>query len=108
MGNGHKKNAYLEAYTTEKMYIIADPKFGEREGHIVVISKALFGLHSSGARWHDRFADCIRELGFSPCKAEPDIWMRKKGSIYEYIAVYVDEIAIAVTNPKEFTNILET
>jgi Reverse transcriptase (RNA-dependent DNA polymerase) len=43
-------NAYLEAYTTEKVYIKAGPEFGEREGHILVISKALYGLHSSGAR----------------------------------------------------------
>jgi Reverse transcriptase (RNA-dependent DNA polymerase) len=90
------------------LYIIAGPGFGEREGHIMVISKALYGLRSSGARWHDRFTDCIRELGFFPCKAEPDIWMRKKGSIYEYIAVYIDDLAIAMKNPNEFTDILET
>jgi hypothetical protein len=60
----------LEAYTTEKVYIIAGPaEFGEREGHILVISKALYGLRSSKAKWHDRFADCIRELSFFPCKA---------------------------------------
>jgi Reverse transcriptase (RNA-dependent DNA polymerase) len=34
-------NAYLETYTTEKVYIIAGPEFGEREGHILVMSKAL-------------------------------------------------------------------
>jgi Reverse transcriptase (RNA-dependent DNA polymerase) len=101
-------NAYLEAYTTKKVYIISGPEFGEREGHILVISIALYGLRSSGGRWHDRFADCIRELGFFPCKAEPDIWMTKNGNIYEYIAVYVDNLAIAMKNPKEFTNILET
>jgi Reverse transcriptase (RNA-dependent DNA polymerase) len=100
-------NAYLEAYTSKKVYITAGPEFGDREGHILVISKALYGLRSSGARWHDRFADCIRELGFFPCKAEPDIWMRKKNNQYEYIAVYVDDLAIAMKNPKEFTDFLE-
>jgi hypothetical protein len=30
-------NAYLEAYTTEKVCIIAVTEFGEREGHILVI-----------------------------------------------------------------------
>jgi Reverse transcriptase (RNA-dependent DNA polymerase) len=74
-------NAYLEAYTTEKVCIIAGPEFGEREGHILVMCKALYGFRSSGARWHDRFADCIRELGFFPCNAEPDIWMRRVDSI---------------------------
>ena len=54
-------NAYLEAYTAEKVYIIAGPEFGELEGHILVVSKALYGLRSSGARWHDKFSDCMRE-----------------------------------------------
>ena len=33
-------SAYLEAQTSEKVYIIAGPEFGEREGHILVIHKA--------------------------------------------------------------------
>jgi hypothetical protein len=100
-------NAYLEAFTSEKVYIVAGPEFKELEGHILIISKALYGLRSSGARWHDRFADCISELGFFPCKSEPDIWIRKHGNIYEYVAVYVDNLAIAMKNPKEFVDILE-
>jgi hypothetical protein len=60
-------SAYPEAYaTSEKVYIIAGPVFGEREGHILIISRVLYGLRSSGARWHDRSADCIREIGFFP------------------------------------------
>jgi glutamate mutase epsilon subunit len=33
--------------------------------------------------------------------------MRKKGNLYEYIAVYVDDLAIAMKDPKELTDILE-
>jgi len=43
-------SAYLEAYTSEKVCIIAGPEFGDREGHLLLISKALYGLRSSGAR----------------------------------------------------------
>ena len=93
-------NAYLEAMTQEKVYIIAGPEFGELEGHLLVIAKALYGLRSSGARWHDRFADCLRELSFQQCKAEPDIWMREKNGLYEYIAVYVDDLAIVMDKPE--------
>jgi len=100
-------NAYLEAFTSERVYIIAGSEFKGLEGHILIISKALYGLRSSGPRWHDRFSDCIRELGFFPCKAEPDIWIRKKGNLYEYVAVYVDDLAIAMKDPKEFTDVLE-
>ena len=33
-------NAYLEAYTNEKIYITAGDEFGNRSGHTLVISKA--------------------------------------------------------------------
>ena len=47
-------------------------------------------------------------MGFSPCIAEPDIWMRKvDGTIWEYIGVYVDDLAFAMKNPQEFVDILE-
>jgi hypothetical protein len=56
-------NAYLESMTTEKVYIVAGPEFGEREGHTLVIRKALYGLKSSGQRWHDKLHDCMVDLG---------------------------------------------
>ena len=71
------------------------------------IVKALDGLHSSGARWHDRFADCLRDMGFMPSKAEPDIWMWQNGDVYEYIGIYVDDLAIVAKDPKEIVDVLE-
>ena len=40
-------NAYLEAFTDEKLYIVADPEFQELEGYIHIFLKALYGLKSS-------------------------------------------------------------
>jgi hypothetical protein len=87
--------------------IIAGPEFGNLQGQVMIIYKALYGLCSSGARWHDRFSDCLRAEGFFPCKAEPDIWMRPKNGVNEYIAVYVDDLAIAMADPQEFVDVLE-
>ena len=97
-------NAYLESVTQEKVYIVAGPEFGELEGHTLIIHKALYGLKSSGLRWHERFADVLREMGFFPSKAERDIWMRHMGDHYEYIAVYVDDLLIASRNPAEIVS----
>ena len=36
----------------EKVYVIAGPEFREKERHIFVINKALYGLKTSGKRWH--------------------------------------------------------
>ena len=101
-------NAYLEAETKELIYIIAGSEFGPRKGHILIIKKALYGLRSSGKRWHERFADCLRDEGFAPCKTEPDVWIRpnKDRSCYEMVAVYVDDLAIGMEDPEVFLNVL--
>ncbi|KAL7575360.1 hypothetical protein ACA910_001874 [Epithemia clementina (nom. ined.)] len=101
-------NAYLEAFTEEKIFRVAGPEFGNRKGHILIISKALYGLRTSGARWHDKLFDVMRDMGFSPSKNDPDIWMRpsKDGDVYEYIAVYVDDLAIVAQDPAEICQVL--
>ena len=43
-------NAYLEVRTKEKVYIIAGGNFGDKEGHIMIIHKVLYGLRSSELR----------------------------------------------------------
>ena len=40
-------HAYLEALMAECIYIVVGPEFGELEGHMLIIYKALYGLHSS-------------------------------------------------------------
>ena len=44
-------NAYLEAPTEEKLYIVAGPEFEDWEGYILTFSKTLYGTKSSGKRW---------------------------------------------------------
>ena len=100
-------NAYLEAQTSEQVCIRAGPEFRGMENHLLLIHKALYGLRSSGARWHDRLSDVLRKEGFSPCRAKADIWMRRNGERYEYIAVYVDDLAFALEDPQSFIDILK-
>jgi hypothetical protein len=99
-------NGYLEAFTMEQNHIIAGPEFGQLEGHYLIIIKALYGLHVSGLRWHECFADCLCNEGFSPCKAEPDIWMRLNGDLYEYVPTYVNDLCLGMLDPKSFTDTL--
>ena len=102
-------NAYLEAYTDQKLCIIAGPEFKELQGHLLIMIKALHGTRSGGARWHDRLFDILQELRFKPSKADPDVWMRPEPgeTCYEYIAVYVDDLAIAAKDPQAFCNELK-
>ena len=79
-------NAYLESYTKEKVFVIGGPELHELEDHVLIIQKALYGLKSSGLRWHERFADVLRDMGYTASTAEPDIWFRamdKDGNVIE-------------------------
>ena len=68
--------------------------------------KAQCGLKSSGKRWHDRFYDVLRSMGFFPSKAEEDIWMRDAGTHYECIEVCFDDLMIASHDPKAIVDAL--
>jgi Reverse transcriptase (RNA-dependent DNA polymerase) len=88
---GDAQYSYLNAPTK----IIASPEFGpDNEGWQVKIVRALYGLRSYGARWHDHIASTLRSLGFKGCLADPDIWMRPANNhdgmpYYEYVWISV-------------------
>ena len=46
-------------------------------------------------------------MDFFPSKADSDVWMREMNGLYEYIAVYVDDLAIASKNPELIISALE-
>jgi hypothetical protein len=99
------QNAYLTAPTMEKVYTIAGPEFGSDAGRPAVIVRALYGLRSSGKMFREHFAKTLREeLQFVPCRADPDVWMRKATKAggfqyWEYILVYVDDVLVVSEHP---------
>jgi Reverse transcriptase (RNA-dependent DNA polymerase) len=82
---GDISSAYLEAYTKEKVWFTAVPEFGILERHTFIIEKELYGLRTSGASWHQRFSDTLRDLKFKPCLADNDFWIKECKTHYEYI-----------------------
>ena len=48
-------------------------------------------------------------MDFKSSKADPDIWVKllKDGTQYEYIAVYVDDLAICMQGPQSFCDTLK-
>ena len=90
---GDVLNAYLNAKTNEQVYTIAGPEFGQFEGQIVVIVGALYGLQSSGNRWHAKLSDSFKKLGFTPSKANFDIWMHCCKDQYEYAGSHTNDVS---------------
>ena len=90
-------NAYLEAFTNEKLYIVAGPELQEFEGYILIFLKVLYGLESSGKRWAEVIHGILRDMKDLPSKADPCIRLSKAPNLrcYEYIAAFVDDLCIA-------------
>ena len=73
-----------------------------------MIEKALNGLRTSGARFHEKFAYTLRAMGFTPTYADPNVWMRDAGDVYECVVVYVDDILTALKDPDSFCKELQS
>ena len=103
-------NAYLEAFTDEKLYIVAGPEFQELEAYILIFLKALYGLKSLGKRWAEAIHGILRNMKFLHSKANSCIWLRKAPNLrcYEYIAVYVDDLCIAAESPISIIQLFKT
>ena len=95
---GDIQNAYLQAPSSEKHYIICGDEFGiEHRGKVAPIERALYGGKSSGADFWRHLRTCMHHLGFEPCKADSEVWMRPalkdNGDKYwEYVLLYVDDV----------------
>ena len=99
------KNAYLNAACREKVWFVAGSEFGSRQGMIVKIVRALYGLKSSGAAWRSTFNSTILEMGFRSTIADPDVYLRANAKpcgfkYYEYLLVYVDDVLIVSHSPE--------
>jgi hypothetical protein len=105
---GDAENAFLYGITKEKYYIIDGPEFGpDVHGRRLVIYKSLYGLKSSAARFHEHLSEKLKLLGFVPSKADPDLWMKKCGDHYEYVARYVDDVIAFSKDPMQIMKALE-
>ena len=69
---------HIQAPTSEKYYIICRPECGvENEGKRALIRRVLYGAKSTGQDYWLHLRSCMEFLGFTPCKAGANVWMRE-------------------------------
>ena len=91
------QNAYLTALCRENIWTRAGPEFGSEEGTIMIVKMALYGLKSSGAAFRAKLAGVQHNIGYTPSKADPDVWIRPAvnpdgAEYYEMVLCYVDDV----------------
>ena len=72
--------------------MVAREDFGKHCGKVMLIVKSWYGLKTSAAAWAEHLVNTLFAMGFKPSKADPNVWMRRKGEQYEYVTSYVDNL----------------
>ena len=98
-------NAYLNAPCREKIWFKAGRECGADMGKVMIITRALYGLKSSGASWRAMLSKTIQDMGFQSTIVDPDVYIRRNTKpegepYYEMLLVYVDDIMCASHDPK--------
>jgi hypothetical protein len=104
---GDVGNAFLYGKTREKVFVIAGEEFGKDAGKRMIIDRSLYGLKSSSARFHEHLSIRLRQMGYRPSKADPDLWYKKVGEHYEYVARFVDDVISFSKDPMAIMKDLE-
>jgi hypothetical protein len=98
-------NAYLNAPCREKVWFHGGLEAGDDRGKVLVITRALYGLKSSGASWRIMLSQSLLDMGFVGTRADPDAYRRLSRKAdgteyYELLLVYVDDILAVSHEPK--------
>ena len=99
-------NAYLNAPCREKVWFLGGPEVGnEDRGKVCVMTRALYGLKSSGASWRITLMNTLYEMSLADTRADPCVLRRRARrangeEYYELILVYVDDILLVSADPK--------
>jgi hypothetical protein len=104
-------NAYLNAPCREKIWFQAGRECGHDMGKVMVITRALYGLRTSGASWRQMLSDTLQspEFGYRQSRGDPDVYMKRRSrpngsNYYEMVLVFVDDILCVSHDPQEFMN----
>ena len=106
-------NAYLNVEIEEKIYTRAGAEFDAvglmPEGALLEVVKALYGLPTSGNRWHAHLPHTWREMSLKMTRFDTDVWIRGREGGYDYIGTHTDDVLVVAVDPNSmFENLKET
>ncbi|XP_071688938.1 secreted RxLR effector protein 161-like [Rutidosis leptorrhynchoides] len=66
--------------------------------HVCRLKKALYGLKQAPRAWFQRLSTFLTQLGFVCSRADPSLFVYKKGTCLAYLLVYVDDLILTGIN----------
>jgi hypothetical protein len=109
---GDVLNAFITAPITKKVWNVLELEFAIDASKRVIIMPALYRLKSAGAAFCAHLASFMRQMGYTSCKADPDLWYKAETRpddnfrYYDYVLCYVDDIICVHHNPMTVLNLI--
>ena len=95
------QNSYLTAPCSEKIWTTLGSEFGpDLAGKKFLVVRSLYGLKSACAPFRNHLAQFMRNLGYFPCLADPDLWFKEEirlsdgAKCYAYFLLYVYDFLV--------------
>ncbi|KAJ0799808.1 putative RNA-directed DNA polymerase transcription factor Lambda-DB family [Helianthus annuus] len=89
-------NAFLHGHLTEDVYMEQPKGFisSQFPSHVCKLNKAIYGLKQAPRAWFHRLSLFLLNNGFSCSRADPSLFIYKRGSCIMYLLVYVDDLIL--------------
>jgi hypothetical protein len=99
--------AYLYAPIDHEIYMkvpagYQDDKAASITNPVVRVQKSIYGLKQSGLMWYLTMKDCLLSKGFVNHETIPCIFIKREGTEFVIIALYVDDLTIFGTRSMVF------
>ncbi|GJW32286.1 putative RNA-directed DNA polymerase [Tanacetum coccineum] len=88
-------NAFLYGDLNEEVYMLPPLGFSKpNENKVCKLKKSLYGLKQAPRQWNHKLIEALRDVGFVQSKNEHSLFVKNVGSVFLYVLVYVDDLAI--------------
>ncbi|CAL8089035.1 unnamed protein product [Prunus armeniaca] len=103
------KTAFLNGELEEENYMRQPEGFAnEGKEHMVCkLGKAIYGLKQASRRWYFKFHQTISSYGFEKNIADQCIYLKKCGSRFIFLVLYVDDILLTANDHNLLKNTKE-
>ena len=94
------KTAFLNGELNEEVHVQQPQGFEikEKEHMVCKLKRSIYGLKQASHQWYFKFNDTIMKYGFKENIVDQCIYLKKSGSAWILLVLYVDDIILTSTN----------
>lgn len=102
-------NAFLHGHLQERVMCQQPTGFEDaaRPADVCLLSRSLYGLRQAPRAWFKRFADHVTSLGFVQSRADPSLFVLRRGSDTAYLLLYVDDMILSASSSSLLQRIID-